>query len=49
MTQEELYQYMLAYQEEHQFCKKEQSNFIAMLEALKPDNTDTKPSELSSS
>ncbi len=49
MTQEELYQYMLAYQEEHQFCKKEQSNFIAMLEALKPDNTDTTSTEFPSS
>ncbi|WP_160112082.1 hypothetical protein [Aquimarina sp. AU58] len=49
MTQEELYQYMLAYKEEHQFCKKEQSYFIAMLEALKPDNTDTTSSELSGS
>ncbi|WP_158237174.1 hypothetical protein [Aquimarina sp. MAR_2010_214] len=49
MTQEELYQYMLAYQKEHQFCEEDQSNFIALLEALKPSNTDTTPSELSSS
>lgn len=48
MTQEELYQYMLAYQQEHQFCKKEQSNFIAILETLKPNSTDTTSSELSS-
>ncbi len=48
MTQEELYQYMLAYQEEHQFCKKDQSNFIALLEALKPGSTDSTSSELSS-
>ncbi len=39
MTKEELYQYMLAYQEEHLFCKEDQSNFITILENLKPTNT----------
>ncbi len=34
MTQKELYHYMLAYKQEHQFNQKEQSNFIAMLQDL---------------
>jgi hypothetical protein len=50
MTQEELYEYMLAYQQEHQFCKEDQSNFIAILETLKSsDCTNTISSEFSSS
>ncbi len=39
MTKEELYQYMLAYQQEHLFSKEDQSNFITILENLKPTNT----------
>lgn len=34
MTRKELYYYMLAYQQEHQFTHKGQSNFIAMLKSL---------------
>ncbi len=36
MTHEELYYYMRAYQQEHEFSNKGQSNFMAMLETLKP-------------
>lgn len=43
MTKEELYHYMLAYQQEHQFNKKEHSNFITMLNTLKVENN--KPNE----
>ncbi len=38
MTKEELYNYMLAYQQEHEFCEKEQSNFISLLNTLKTEN-----------
>ncbi|PKV48950.1 hypothetical protein ATE84_0966 [Aquimarina sp. MAR_2010_214] len=38
MTKEELYHYMLAYQKEHLFSEKDQSNFISILRTLKPDN-----------
>ncbi|WP_025665274.1 hypothetical protein [Aquimarina megaterium] len=38
MTKEELYHYMLAYQKEHLFSEKDQSNFIALLKTLKPDS-----------
>ncbi len=41
MTKEELYRYMLAYQQEHMFTKKEQSNFIIALKSLQTD-TDSK-------
>ncbi|WP_157766041.1 MULTISPECIES: hypothetical protein [Aquimarina] len=37
MTKKELYQYMLAYQQEHQFTLKGQSNFIEIIESLKVD------------
>lgn len=36
MTKEELYRYMLAYQKEHLFNTKGQSNFMTLLETLKP-------------
>ncbi|WP_158447881.1 hypothetical protein [Aquimarina longa] len=45
MTQEELYQYMVAYQEEHEFDKKHQSNFITLMETLKPSKTNTPTSD----
>ncbi len=38
MTKEELYNYMLAYQQEHLFTKNDQSNFITLLENLKSDS-----------
>lgn len=38
MNKEELYRYMLAYKNENLFNKEEQSNFIRLLETLKPDN-----------
>ena len=41
MTKEELYQYMLAYQQEHQFNIKEQSNFITLLNTLKTESNKT--------
>ncbi|WP_160114141.1 hypothetical protein [Aquimarina sp. AU119] len=37
MTKEELYRYMLAYQQEHMFTKKDQSNFINVLKSLQAD------------
>ncbi|WP_271782319.1 hypothetical protein [Aquimarina algiphila] len=37
MTKEELYRYMLAYQQEHMFTKKDQSNFIIVLKGLQAD------------
>lgn len=44
MTKEELYSYMLAYQQEHMFTKKDQSNFIIILKSLESD-TDTPKKE----
>ena len=38
MTKEELYHYMLAYQQEHLFTRNDQSHFMAILETLTPDN-----------
>lgn len=45
MTKEELYQYMLAYQQEHQFSMKDQSNFITVMETLKPTNSSSTVSD----
>ena len=43
MTREELYYYMRAYQQEHEFGNKGQSNFMSMLETLKPGTLKEKP------
>ncbi|WP_164914097.1 hypothetical protein [Aquimarina sediminis] len=49
MTQEELYQYMLAYQQEHDFSIENQSNFISAMETLKQCSHLENASELSRS
>lgn len=49
MKQEELYQYMLAYLQEHEFSIKNQSNFITVMETIKPDNINCIPSKISNS
>ncbi|MCX2763740.1 hypothetical protein [Aquimarina muelleri] len=49
MKQEELYQYMLAYLQEHEFSTKDQSNFITVMETLKPCNINTTSSKISNS
>lgn len=49
MKKEELYQYMLAYSQEHEFSSKNQSNFITIMETLKSGDTNTLLSKTSDS